>query len=138
MIKSSSTTQIVVAMSSGDSEFYGLVKFVCEGTSVSGLVHDLTGKDLKINLETDSSAAKSIATRRGVGNARHLEVRTSWLQYQVDRGQVRRKKINGATNSSDARTKYLDASRLTSLLADWPVSFAEGRHPPAPKTQGAA
>ncbi len=49
---------------------------------------------LKIDLETDSPDAKGIATRRGVGKVQHLEVRTLWLQDQVDRGRVRPKKIN--------------------------------------------
>ncbi len=74
-IKSWSTTQTVVAMSSGESEYYGFVKGRCKGIGVSGLVHDLAGKDLQIDLETDSFAAKGIATRRGVGKVRHLEVR---------------------------------------------------------------
>ena len=137
MIKSWSTTQTVVAMSSGESEYYGLARGGCEGIGLSGLVHNPTGKDLKIGLETDSSAAKGIATRRGVGKVRHLEVRTLWQQYQVDRGRIRPKKVDGATNSADVCTKYLDAARLTSLLAELPVSFAEGRHPLAPLTQGA-
>ena len=98
MIKSWSTTQTVVAMSSGEAEYYGLVKGACEGIGASGLVRDLTGKDLKIDLQTDSSAAKGIAMRRGVVKVRYLEVRTLWLQDQVDKGRVKPKKIDGATN----------------------------------------
>ena len=63
MIKSWSTTQTVVAMSSSESKYYGLARGGCEGIGVSGLVHNPTGKDLKIGLETDSSAANE--ERRG-------------------------------------------------------------------------
>ncbi len=52
MIKSWSITQTVVAMSSVESEYYGLVKGGCEGIGVSGLVCDLTGRDLQTDLET--------------------------------------------------------------------------------------
>ena len=88
-------TQTVIAMSSEEAEYYGVVKGACEAIGVVSLLQDLTGRRSKVRVNTDSSAARGIAMRRGVGKVRHLEVRTLWLQDQVDRGLVQIAKIAG-------------------------------------------
>ncbi len=40
----------------------------------------LKGMDEPITMTTDSSAAKSLASRRGLGRMRHMETRLLWLQ----------------------------------------------------------
>ena len=52
------------------------------------LLQDLTGRRSDVRVNMDSNADSGIAMRRGVGEVRHLEVRTLWLQDQVDRGLV--------------------------------------------------
>ena len=136
LLKSWSTTQTVVALSSGEAEYYGAVKGACEAIGIVGLIQDLRGQRTRIELSTDSSAAKGIATRRGVGKVRHLEVRTLWLQDQVDRGFVKMYKINGLSNPADICTKYLDGRRLQVLLNSLPLCITEGRHRLAPELQG--
>ena len=56
---------------------------------------------------TDSSAAKAMASRRGSGRIRHIEVRHLWLQEEVARGRVRVRKIKGTENPADVGTKFL-------------------------------
>ena len=58
------TTQNVEALSSGEAEYYGLVKKMMEELGVK----------IGVKLKTDASAAKGIATRRGMGKVRHIEV----------------------------------------------------------------
>ena len=77
LIKSWSTTQTVVALSSGEAEYYGVAKGACEGIGLVGLVEDLLGIRLKIKLSTDSSAAKGIATIMG---ARPSRTRTHYYR----------------------------------------------------------
>ena len=89
LIKSWATTQTVIAMSSGEAEYYGVVKGACEAIGVVSLLQDLTGRRSNVRVNTDSSAARGIAMRRGVGKVRHLE---------VDRGLVQIAKIAGETN----------------------------------------
>ena len=137
LIKSWSTTQTVVAMSSGEAEHYGAVKGACEGIGIAGLVWDLTGRHVKLEVSTDSSAARGIAMRRGVGKVRHLEVRTLWLQDQVDRGIVKINKVSGQTNPADVCTKYLEGRRMQELLEQLPLHFTAGRHSLVPELQGA-
>ena len=62
--------------------------------------------DIIVELGTDSSAAKSFASRRGLGRNRHVEVKWLWLQSAVARGRFKLQKILGATNPADVCTKY--------------------------------
>ena len=138
VIKTWSSTQTVVALSSGKAEYYGVTRGACEGIGMLGLISDLNGHTMKINLSTDSSAAKGIATRRGVGKVKHLETRTLWVQDQVDRGRLQIRKIDGRINPADLLTKYLSGSRLSALLNDLPLCFEGCRHRLAVKLQGSS
>ena len=89
---------------------------------------DLTGTVLGIELSKDSSAAKAIATRRGVVKVKHLETRTLWVQDLVDRGRIKVKKICGQTYIADLLTKCLSGVKLSELLSSMPVVFESGRH----------
>ena len=135
LIKSWASTQTVVALSSGEAEYYGVNKGACEAIGLKGIAGDM-GLDLNIVVNTDSSAAKGIATRKGLGKVKHLETRTLWVQEKVDQGTIKIKKIDGNHNVADVLTKYLSAAKLQSLLAGLPVTALEGRHPLAPQLQG--
>ncbi len=63
-------------------EFYGIAKVATMGLGVKGLLDDL-GVEAKPQVNTDSSAAESIAPRRGVGRVRHIEVWELWAQDRV-------------------------------------------------------
>ena len=72
LFKTWTSTQTVVALSSGEAEYYGVVKGMCEAFGIKGMAKDM-GFDFSITLSTDSSAVKGIATRKGLGNVKHLE-----------------------------------------------------------------
>ena len=76
------------------------------------------GMPAKIRLRLDSSAAKAICQRIGVGRVRHLEVRTLWLQSKVREKKLAVVKQDGATNIADIGTKVLATSRFTELRRD--------------------
>ena len=82
-IKTWSTTQAVIALSSGEAEYYGIVKGASAGLGVRSIMGDL-GTDIeshtKLIIHTDSSAAKGISSRRGLGKVRHIEVNQFWIQ----------------------------------------------------------
>ena len=73
-VKSWSTTQGTVALSSGESELYAVVKGAAESIGIQSLLKDM-GVEAEIKVKTDSTAAKAISWRRGVGRVRHLDVR---------------------------------------------------------------
>ena len=126
-IKTWSTNQQVVATSSGEAEYYGMVKGASNGLGVQGMLRD-SGVILGITLCTDSSAAKGIASRRGLGKVRHIELAELWVQDQVERGRIQIRKIGGKTNVADMLTKYLDGRSMKILMEHLPIRIRQSRH----------
>ena len=65
-----------------------------------------------IELSTDSSAAKGIASRRGLGKVRHIAVCQLWLQDKVHDGEMQVSKAKGIDNQADILTKHVVAPAL--------------------------
>ena len=63
----------------------------------------------------DSSAAKSVASRAGLGKLRHLEVKFRWFQDAVRQKRLQLHKVRGDQNPADWLTK--PGSTLRSLVA---------------------
>ena len=96
-IKTWSSTQGAVALSVCEAEYYALVEGVARVKGVAQMAKEL-GIDVEVEVMdalTDSSSAKSFASRRGTGRIRHIEVRWWWLQEEVAMGQVRLRKVAG-------------------------------------------
>ena len=72
--------QSLVATSSGEAEFYGAVGIASDALLLVRVLLWLGFRLSKIPvIRVDSSAAKGVATRQGVGSIRHLSLRTLWL-----------------------------------------------------------
>ena len=137
LLRLSSTTQATLALSSGESEFVATVK----GTSgLLGLVE--VGKDwgliYKARLKTDSSSARGILARRGVGKIRHLHTGLLWIQQLTVRKRLEVVKQPGDTNVADLGTKMLDGQRTKKLLDILNLHAKAGRHPLAYRASGTA
>ena len=70
----------------------------------------------ELQLHTDSSAAKSFVSRKGLGKMKHLEIRDLWLQREVSLGKVVVNKVDGKTNPADLITKYLRKEEIEERL----------------------
>ena len=118
-IKSWSTTQSVPALSSCEAEYYALVDGASRALGLQAAARELgiAVEDLTIEAATDSSAAKSYASRRGAGRVRHVEVKQLWLQQAVADGRFKLRKVLGAENPADVLTKYKSLSDFVGLLA---------------------
>ena len=103
-MKSWSRTQASVALSVGEAEYYALVSASAEAMGFKSLLKDL-GCEAKIKTWTDSAAAKSIASRKGIGKVRHLEVKYLWVQEKTRRKEMQMKKMLGSENPADILTK---------------------------------
>ncbi len=79
VVKTWASTQGSVAMSSGEAEYYALIKGAAEGLGLQAVMADL-GWEVKVKVWSDSSAAGGMAARRGLGKNRHMEVKFLWLQ----------------------------------------------------------
>ncbi len=72
-------------MPSGEAEYYAVAKAAAESLGMEALAKDL-GWVVKVQLMVDSSAAKAIASRNGLGKVPHQKVRRLWVQDAVSRG----------------------------------------------------
>ena len=126
-VKGWSLTQGVIALSSGESEFYGIVKGSSVGLGIQSILGDL-GVRVALRVYTDSSAAKGIASRRGLGKVRHIEVNQLWIQEKVSDGTVDLKKTPGEYNIADALTKHVGRDILEKHLDNTFQHASLGRH----------
>jgi hypothetical protein len=120
-IKTWSMTQGPIALSSVEAEYYAMVDGVIRAIGLQTMCGEIgmLGMSGPITLHTDSSAAKSFASRRGLGKARHIQTRSLWLQQAVADRRVRVRKVAGTVNPADILTKYLafePAARMAELL----------------------
>jgi len=115
VVKTWSSTQASVAQSSGEAEYYALVKAACEALGAQSLLRDM-GKAATITLWIDSSAAKGIASRTGLGKMRHMEVKFLWIQESLKRKRFVIRKIAGVDNCADVLTKPQSFAQMQNLL----------------------
>ena len=94
------------------------------------------GYDSKLVIKTDSSAAKGIGSRRGVGKLRHLHTACLWVQRRLFRREVSIDKILGPSNVADMGTKPLAAADTIKHLTFSGIGFRDGRHSLDLKTAG--
>ena len=135
-IKHWSSTQSLISLSSGEAEYYGCVRAASHIMGVKSMMEDVgvTGKRLRI--KTDASVAKSLASRRGLGGIRHIEVNQLWLQEKVNEGKIEIEKVKGEINRADALTKPKDGPRIKQQLEWTGQLIMPGRHDLAPKLAG--
>ena len=75
LIRNTSTTQGVIALSSGESEFYGAVKSASVGLGIVSMLADMGVKMEKpLELKLDATAGLGIASRRGAGRQAHCDM----------------------------------------------------------------
>ena len=109
-MKTWSATQGAYALSSAEAEFYAMIEAATRAKGLIVLAREVGFKEMTnvVHLGTDSSAAKSFVSRRGLGKMRHLEIRDLWLQKEVREGKVEVSKVRGTENPADLMTKILN------------------------------
>ena len=132
LLKHWSTTQKVLALSSGEAELAGILKGTSEGMGLRSLAQDL-GVTVDLHIRTDSSAAIGICRRTGLGKVRHLAVGQLWVQEKLRAGEFTLHKHPGPENPGDLLTKHLDASSIRGHCRRAGMSFLDGRADSAPK-----
>ena len=88
---------------------------------------------MTIRVNTDASAAKGMANRKGLGKVRHIEVNQLWIQDRVARGDIQIHKVNGKENVADILTKHVNAEDIRVHLHKTGQSISQGRHSLAPE-----
>ena len=67
-------------------------------------------------IQSDSSAARGIASRIGCGKLRHLHIRDLWIQEKVRSGELVLERALTEDNTYDLGTKHLDGKRIEKLV----------------------
>ena len=117
LIYSASRTQKIISLSSAEAEVYACSSGASDAILLARLLTWITNKRTLIYIYTDSSGAKGILNRRGVGHLRHLSCRILWLQDMVGNGMLKLCSISGHSNPADIGTKRLPAPRMRSLMS---------------------
>ena len=95
------------------------------------------GLELCIHISTDASAAIGIASRRGIGKVKNIELIQLWIQDKVCRGKVMVHKVGTDANLADALTKPLGGEELRKHVRMTDMRIEEGRHRIMPTTNTA-
>ena len=130
-IKSWSTTQTVVALSSGEAELYSLTKGAAQTLGLMSLARDL-GVTASGRLHTDANAALGIIQREGLGKLRHLNVQYLWIQDRIRGGELQACKVPGRNNPADLMTKHVPAVDVLRHTTDLCVTLHRSRAEIAP------
>ena len=78
LIKSWSSIQKITALSSIEAEYYAIVEGAPQGIEVRSMLQDFQIAEAStryIELKEDPSAAKGIASRRGLGKLKHVDMK---------------------------------------------------------------
>ncbi len=93
-------------------------------------------RDINVNsniiVYCDSSAARGISNRIGLGKMRHMSVQYLWIQEKVKNGDIEVFKINTFENPADVLTKPVTEGNMLKALAVMGAYFVEGRPTAAP------
>ena len=87
LLETYSSTQQIVVLSTAESEYISITKGAAHALEVRSAMVEF-GLTFNVVCETDASAGRAMATRRGVGRVRHLDARLLWLQQLCAEGVV--------------------------------------------------
>ena len=127
LIKFYSSTQHVISLSSGESEFYAGVKAGSVLLGAMSMAMDL-GETKKGQLCFDATAAKAMLSRKGHGRAKHIDRSYLWLQQRVQSEEIELSKVGTRKNIADLGTKHLDRNQIEVLCKEMNLEWAESTH----------
>ena len=115
LIKSGSSTQPIIALSSGEAELYALVKGASQATGLMSMLADYR-IPVSAKVCVDSTAALGITHRVGLGKTRHISTQYLWVQEKVYNGELEVQKVGTHENPADLLTKYVKAELIARHL----------------------
>lgn len=121
LLESWSVFQKVCSLSSAESEFYAIGSGAARGLMIKNVIcemRELAKRDtgIELDIDTDSTAARGMIHRHGVGRVRHLATRYLWTQESQRNKDFKVNKVDGKENTGDLGTKAVDQATLERLL----------------------
>ena len=115
-----------VSLSSCEIELRALTSTLAHSLFIKHCMQFLTNAEVEQHLFTDSSSARQLVMKQGVGKAKHIAGKLLWIQDAVQRGSTTLVQVPTLWNLSEIGTKPLGAKRLFLLLHEVGVAVGEG------------
>ena len=119
--------QGVIALSSGEAEYYGLTSGMSHALGDQSMAKDW-GVYLKPRCLMDASTGIAIGSRKGLGKVKHVDTVYLWCQDKVASGAVTLAKRHTSDMVADMMTKQLDIITVIRHLDAMGYRFEDGRH----------
>ena len=103
--------QSTIAISSPESEYYSLVKGSSITIGIQSMLKDMM-IDVGVQILSDASSGISLASRRGLGRARHISTRYLWIQQHVADKSIEVTKVPRKDNPSDIGTRCVTEAEI--------------------------
>ena len=126
LLRTTCVGQALIALSSGEAEFYGLVSACSETLSDQSLMSDW-GIKVPIRIHMDATAGAAIGSRRGIGRVKHLSTCFLWVQDYVTRGAIKLLKVHTTENLADMLTKPVVWTIISKTMQRVHLRLSEGR-----------
>lgn len=125
-VRARSKTQSVIATSTAEAEFYSMCSAASQAVGLKSLLDNI-GETLTIKIGEGATAGKSVASRRGLGRPKHVQVQYLWVQSLVKDGDIVLAMILGDEHESDLMTEHLPAAEQNSLLDKMGQEYLKGQ-----------
>ena len=119
--------QGVVSLSSGESEYYGLVSGACQMLGIASTARDW-GLFPSKEVTMDASAGIAMGNRRGLGRAKHVDTQYHWVQERTAKKEFRLKKEGTDRMLADVLTKAVTEEKMTTAMKGMNFHYLEGEH----------
>ena len=126
-IKTYCNGQAVIALSSGEAEYYGLVSGISQGLGEKAMLADWD-INVDVQLWMDATAGIAIGSRRGLGRVKHIDTVFLWVQEVVRQGRVKIGKKDTKEMLADMLTKALTGPEIEKFLNGMNFWYETGKH----------
>ena len=117
--------QAVIALCSGEAEYYGLVSATSQMLDLQSILLDW-GWKFNAHVWMDATAGIAIGTRRGLGRVKHIDTVFLWVQAMVTEGKVTVGKKPTKEMLADFLTKHVDAATMSNCMTELGMKFQSG------------
>ena len=120
--------QALIALSSAEAEFYGLISSASHGLGEQSMLKDW-GICCPLVINMDATSGIAIGSRRGLGRVKHIDTSFLWIQDCVQEGKISLRKRSTQEMWADLMTKASEGPRIKQLLDLMSFEFKSGSHP---------
>ena len=125
----------MVSLSSAEAELHGITKCASEGIAAANMSRECY-RPIPLRVLTDSSAARGIILRNGVGKVKHLDVKVLWIQEREEVGNLKCIKVPRLQNCSDVLTHHYTEAEGKLHLPNMGLEIRSERHQSSPARGG--